>query len=365
MFRIILRDIKDTWKTLIYLCFQITFIFALFFLYIREVDVMELEATKIERETDVETTSFYKNLWYSAGDIDVEMQQIVLEEFEYLEQLLASNKAYTAFKITLEDIEYPAIVVVGSAWRDVEAENETNTSVIYRGSKIHGKKFEVGESIDFGSHLGMDKLSLDIEIVGELDSQFTLPNITYRETLDKYFLVELTLQDYQYLFANRNDTMFLTNMVMKNASEEEIIEYINKFSYYPYRIIRPQNIELTRESLVAEIEIYQNITVYLIFSFGMSMITLYILLKKVFEKKYKELMVAKIYGSGTVVIFFRLIFLMFLVFSTSLFVSYNLLLKYADINSSYYLLYLSLLFLFSIGYTIIFLRKLRVNDGEV
>ncbi len=373
MFRIMVKDIKDTWKSLVYLTLQITLIFMLFFVYIREIGVMEVEETKIQEQVDTQITYFSRNLWYSVGDIYVDAQNIVAEESEYLEKLFDSGKAYTAFKSSFMNIEYPVIVVVGDAWASLESEVDgnqyKNQSGAYIGSEISEESLETGKTLklnsSYASMLGKEELSQNIEILGKLETGFTLPNITYRETLDRYIVVQLTLQDYQKLFANHQDTNFLVSMIMKNASREEIIEYINKFSYYPYRIIRQADNNANRTYLKEVTETYQNITLYLVFSFAVSMVTLYVLLKKIFIRKYQELMVAEIYGSGWGILFFRMIFLILLVFIGSMLLAYNILLKYAEINYSYYLFYLFILLCFSIGYTFLFIRSVRVNDGKL
>ncbi len=373
MIRLILRDIKDTWITLLYLCLQISVIFILFIIYSNQVAIYQSEQNRIDTLSEVEFTEFTNVIFNSVGDIHVDSQNIVFKEEEYLSRILEEKKAYTSFDTYIPNVEYPVIVVVGDAKSVLEQDEGKFPSIdgsgVYLGNNVPKGIIEVGEEMNVSQLFKPlatpeNEENLRFKVLGRLEQNFDLPNLFLGENLDDYILMFLTLEDYRSIFANYLDTEFLTSMVVKDFSEQEVIEYINKFSLYPYRILREKEDQRDDIYLKESIKISREITFFAIATFSISMFVLYVMLKRVFIKKYQELVVAKAYGSGWFGIYFRMLFLIAAVFIVSLLLAYTTILKYLELHRFYYVLYLLGLFIFSVIYTAILLKGVKINDGK-
>ncbi len=374
MIRLIIKDIKDTWVSLLYLFVQISLIFILFTIYFNEAIIFQSERDRMKILSEVETIEFTANLFYSVGDFRVDSQDIVFKERDYLNKIFMEKRAFTAIEASEISTEYPIIVVIGDINAVLELESRvlqsTEESGVYLGQSIPDGFADVGEKMDIlvpyaQSGKFEDEVSFSFDVLGRLEANFDLPNLSRNENLDNYILISITLEEYRDLFINDKDTALLENMVVKDFNEDEIMEYINKFSFYPYRIIRQKSLNSDEMYLKRNFTTFMNITLFVIANFSIAMYVLFVALKRIFIKKYQEWMVARIYGSGWFGIYARMLFLILLLFTVSLLFAYTSILKYLEFSMSYYIVYLLVLFIFSIIYTAILFKGVRANDGKL
>lgn len=362
MLRLILDDIKDCWKIMLLMCLQFFFIFVVLFTFLFQYSVEKRMYDRALTITSSNLTifdAFYQN---SRGDINLNDLHLVEVEQDYLRTIFETGKGYSYIEIPSIYGTYRTLVAVGEVQTILGKNNVLkeigNTS--YIGNNIKDKNLSIGKHIRFYT----EELDITTEIVERFAKETYLISQNRDTLLDDCIVLKLSFDDFLAMYGVNYGSDFIGNMVLIGANEEEVLHFVNKFSYYPYGVLRAKDNTET-------VNIAGLMNQYFIFfllglvSFVVSIYLMFISMEKIYLKKYDELYVAKVFGASDIFLYFRMLVVVIVTLFCSFYVAYLYGLRYFEMTFLHYFSYLFSIFLIATVYCFFLFRKVRVKYGKV